>query len=163
MATVTNRAQPPTAMDLERFYSDLVGRRLSMKAPARLAVTPGSDFVAAVYRDETHAIAGVACTDVPLGAALGAALTMLPADQAKGAATTGKFPDAVWENLYEVLNITSRWFQPQTGHMVQIDPKIYRAKDLPADARAALSATKTRFDVKAEIPGYGVGTFMLAY
>lgn len=163
MATVTSRVQPPTAIDLERFYSDLVGRRLSMKAPARLAVTPGSDFVAAVYRDESGAIAGIACTDVPLGAALGAALTMLPPDQAKSAAASGKFPDPVWENLYEVLNITSRWFQPQTGHMVQIDPKIYRAKELPPDARTALSTTKTRFDVKAEVPGYGVGTFMLAY
>lgn len=163
MATVTNRVQPPTAMDLERFYSDLLGKRISMKAPARLAVTPGSDFVAATYRDETNQITGIACTDIPLGAAFGAALTMMPVDQAKAAATTGKFPDALWENLYEVLNITSRWFQPQTGHMLAIDPKIYRAKELPAEVRAALSAAKTRVDVKAEIPGYGLGVFLLAW
>ena len=162
MIEVVNlKIQLPGVTDVEPFLTDLLGRKVLVRPGGKLAAGPKDRFACAVYRTEASVIAGVAALDVPLAVAFGAALAALPPAIATQAATSGKFTEALWENLYEVLNVTSRWFQPQSGTMVAID-RVWQSAEVPADVRAALTSASRRFEAKVEVQGYGGGMLLLA-
>jgi hypothetical protein len=151
----------PSERDIEPFLGDLLGRKVTVRAGGKLAQGPKDKFVGAAYRAESGALAGVAAVDLPLAVALGASIAALPPGTVAPIVTTGRFTEAVWENLYEVLNVTSRWFQPQQGTMVAID-KMWQGAELPADIRSALAAFPKKFEAKVEVQGYGGGMLLLA-
>jgi len=155
------KVQLPTGPDIEPFLGDLLGRRVLVRPGGKLPQGPKDAFVGAAYRNEAGALAGVAALDLPLAVAFGASLAALPPGGVASIVTTGRFTDAVWENLYEVLNVTSRWFQPQQGTMVAID-KLWKGAELPAEVKALLAAPTRRFEAKVEVQGYGGGMMLLA-
>lgn len=155
------KIQLPAERDIEPFLGDLLGRKVTVRPGGKLAQGPKDRFVGAAYRAESGTLAGVAAVDLPLAVALGASIAALPPGVATPIVTTGRFTEAVWDNLYEVLNVTSRWFQPQQGTMVAID-RIWQGTELPTEIRGALTAAPKKFEAKVEVQGYGGGMMLLA-
>lgn len=160
VGVVTMRARLPRRPDLELFYAELLGKRMTMVPGATLGIGPKDKFIAADYRDEDGAIAGVVAIDTALGAAFAAAIGGVPQGMTANAGTTGQFSQMLWENLYEVLNVSSRWFQPHADRMVQLN-EVSKPGAASDDVRSAMKVLNKRVDFKVEVQGYPPGQLVM--
>src|SRR3546814_7319002 len=62
------------------------------------------------YVDDSLQLAALVVCDLPMSAHAGAAIGLVPPDQALAAIADGALTDALAENLYEVLNIAAAMF-----------------------------------------------------
>jgi hypothetical protein len=134
---------------------DLLGKDVSATIQKNPPKSTGSGVVATYY-DDAKNLAAMAVFSIELAAGAGAALALIPAAAATTQAASGKLDEILWENLSEVLNVASRWFNGNDAIHVRFGGLHY-FKDLPADAKALLTKPATRVDADVTIKGYGTG------
>ncbi|MEE4202080.1 MAG: hypothetical protein V2I45_00490 [Halieaceae bacterium] len=109
----------------------------------------------AVYIDDNDAPASLVAFDPHYCAYMGGALTMVPADAANEAASSGEFSELVMGNIHEVMNILSRLFMEGTSPHLRLGEVRRSAADLTDAEKAVLEGAADRLDMKMTLPQYG--------
>ncbi len=164
---------PPVAPlpDLQfvcRHFQDLLGRRVTgILSPQKLKTGSAERWHAAWYELDDHTIVGTVAVDHGLAAYLATSVCLVPAPQAAAMVKSGLLDQPNTENLFECLNVSSRFFhrayeQPVTIVQVAPNPTRAGAPALPDVAKKILLAPVQRIDVTLTIDGYGTGQMAIA-
>jgi hypothetical protein len=153
----------PDLAYVSKHFQDLVGRRVNgVIASQRLKTGTADRWLAAWYELEDHRIVGVICVDLTLASYLSAAFSLVPAAQATAMAKSGQLDKNATENVFECLNVSSRFYHRALEVPVMVvglapNPPRTGEPTLPADARKILTQPAQRLDFTLTIDGYGSG------
>ena len=140
----------PAAPQLNETLDMIVGNGVNAKEEGSLDLAGSSHFAIYVNRqDETVAYA---LCDLPVAAALGAALSMVPPGAAEDMVAEKELTAAATANLYEVMNIFSAlYMDDDTDHL-----RLTEVKPANDPAYAELSDTKSK-TYTIDVGRYGKG------
>ncbi|MGC8462074.1 MAG: response regulator transcription factor [Acidimicrobiales bacterium] len=117
--------------------------------------------VAARYVDAAGRDAAMCVVEVPLAAAVGAALSMMPAASAEEWGRSGVLPEVVAQNFYEVANVLAKVIASTDGRCVLAELTVHADFErLPHDGEIESSPRQVHVDV--DVDGYGSGRLTLA-
>ena len=144
----------PEPDEVAELLRDLVGKAMTAKKLAAAPPIRGAWMIATYARNDGD-IAGVVATDMMLAAHVSAALTLIPGGVADDSARSGKLPDNLKENLHEVLNVCSRFFNAPGAPRAALS----EVKPLPASPKAAaiLAKPQSTLHIEIAITGYKGG------
>ena len=143
--------------DVQSFLGTLMGREIHATAGAPMQMDVGDVFMVGVYAFEKKSVVGALVIDLPLAASLGAALTMITPASVRSTVLTGKIGESMWDNLFEVFNISCQFFGGDRKGEVELH-KVYRHPEtLPLKVLQYLKNAKFRMNIDAEVEGYGPG------
>ncbi|MGQ0843542.1 MAG: hypothetical protein ACT4QF_05365 [Sporichthyaceae bacterium] len=147
----------PSPKDVRDMVEGLLGREVTV-APGR-PVVPTAEVRAGigVYVDDSLAMAAVAAADVALCAFAGAALGLIPAGTAQGAAEEGMLTASMWENFSELLNIGASLLNGDGAAHVRLYSTTAPEQLPPSDVGELLRGFGHRIDLRLTIAGYGTG------
>lgn len=153
----------PTSKDVCDVLGGLLARRVTASPGARVVITFDEPGMVAVYVDDRLAMFAVALVDIPLAAACGAALGLLPPREVETALVANALRDAMAENMAEIMNVLTAALQgPQVPHLRL--HKVYRPEELlPFDVAALASTLGRRVDVELTVAGYGGGQLSIVF
>lgn len=126
----------------------------------KIKAARGSPLVAAnvrgvaTYADAAGTLAFVALTDVAFVASVGAALAMIPLPIVAEAIRTGKPPESLVENAYEVLNVAASLFNEVEGATLHVKVQKLTIGPLNPELAKRLLKPAARLDLDIGIPGY---------
>ncbi|MGC8628362.1 MAG: response regulator [Acidimicrobiales bacterium] len=143
----------PEAEDLGTILEELLGRPVKVTAasPPRLSL-PGA---VALYESEERAKSLLAL-EIVVASSIGAALSRIPARDAESFASEGALPEAVQQNLHEVLNVVSRAV-PAYGQRWRLDElRVSAPLRADPDLAGAGNALWAR-PAEVEVSGYPSG------
>lgn len=144
----------PTADAIAKLIASLVGKNITAKS-APVLKEPPSGGVVGVCVDDTSSVAAVIVADVPLAAAAGASLAMIPPAAAQDAVRAGSLPPNIADNFREVANIMCSVLSASGGRGVRLAE--FAVASVPAAAAPVLGGGGARLDVEVEVQGYGKG------
>lgn len=147
----------PATMSVRTLLVDLLGRDVTVSPTSPFAPDTGGPATLAVYVDDSLQIRAVIGVDLPLSAHIGSSIGLIPVFGAEDAIETGRLPQAMAENLYEVLNIAASLFNvPGAAHV-----RLYAVHDAgvaaPQDVQARAMVLGQREDLEVSVAGYGTG------
>ncbi len=129
---------------------------LDVKPGGKLDQSPAGGAWFGVFVSDAGEVVAMCGADAALAAALGAALSMLPAAAAKDAAKTRELTAVMVDNLREIMNICTRLVMDPASPHLKLE-RIYSTGTLPAAAAAFLTQAKARCDFQVQVPKYGGG------
>ncbi|MEM9602148.1 MAG: hypothetical protein AAGA11_04755 [Pseudomonadota bacterium] len=147
----------PASPRLNETLDMIVGNGVSAKEEGSLDLAGASHFAVFVNRqDETVAYA---LCDLPVAAALGAALSMVPPGAAEDMVAEKELTEAATANLYEVMNIFSAlYMDDDTDHL-----RLTEVKPANDPSYAELSDSKsTTYTIDVGRYGSGLVHFISA-
>jgi hypothetical protein len=115
----------------------------------------------ATYVDDSLQLRSLVLTDLPLSAYAGAALGLMPAAGAQEAIDAAVLPEALADNLYEVLNISASLFNVDGAAHLRLYQVHHIGTPLPPEILARTLTLGRREDLRIEVGGYGEGRFSL--
>jgi len=118
----------------------------------------GSSSVA-FFSDGTDGPVGVIVADVAFLASVGAALSLMPSDEATAAIASGAVPGEIWENYHEVANVLSRVFGSVSGRSVM--ESCHRPGECDAERATTFASEHGVLHLKIDVPGYPGGLVTL--
>lgn len=147
----------PSHQNVSALLRDLLGRPVSVK-DNRARFT--GDVLWARYSDESGANEAVWMWDVPSGICVGAALTMVPSDQAQADIRRKAVDPMTLENFQEVANILGSLLNEGSKHNVMLKEVGFDdAKKGKMGAKVKELSEKAFYVV--DIDGYGSGATAL--
>ena len=153
----TNSFRSRTPEELAQFYSDLFVLDVDIKKGGSFSVENTPTFVVSVYKNQNGAIIGAMILDIPAAASFSGALSDLPEDLIQGIIQSSEFTKEMWEDLYEVLNISSQLFTSYDGDTIAIEEVYHYPKSLPPEAYEILIETPNPLIFQIDISEYGGG------
>jgi hypothetical protein len=144
----------PAILDVRRLLNGLLGRPADVKDSGPGTAPPA---VVGIYTLDTGNLVAACTCDLPLTAAIGAALSLMPPGVAAESVRRGKPSPEILDNLSEVLNVgASLLNKPGNPHVV------YKSLiDSPATADPAvaklMAAPAARANFAVSVTGYGNG------
>lgn len=144
-----------------KFYKGLLGRNVTVTNNlAKPAI--GQKSMVAWYTTEAGSLVGVLRVDVNLSILMSSALCMMPPPTAQAAAKSGKLDERMTEDLYEAMNVSSRFFQRVQNEPIVIAKLTAAEGPLPDNVKAMLKASPQRQELAVNIDGYGTGSITVA-
>ena len=159
MSAVTAAETPlPNAKDVRDLLEGLLGRDVDVTTGGAM-VDPGSagGALVGVYVDAHLKIRALVVADLALAARAGAAIALMPAGGAEVAIEEEQLSAALYENAYEILNITASLFNGDGAPHVRLDTCYAPGEALPADVAPYVLAYVRRLDLDTAVKGYGPG------
>jgi hypothetical protein len=151
----------PKPETIRQLIADLLGREVSVVAGDPLALDADTTAVVADYVGDNGQTAAVCLTDLRLSNALGAALTMAPAQQVDESVKQGVVDAQNLENLTEVVKVMARWFNtPECEHTKWHEVHTLPG-ELPEPAAALVASPAARRDYDVSVDEYGSGKFSI--
>ena len=153
----------PDVPTLTKHYQDLVGRKVTGTLTTQKVKTgPTDKWFGAWYALEEGQVVGVIAVDLPLAAYFATAFGMIPVGQANTFIKTGVLDTTATENLYECLNVSTRFYHRALERPVVIlgvapHPTRAGVPVLPPEAKAILAQPRKRLDFNLTVDGYGAG------
>ncbi len=141
---------------------DLLGRGIAVTKGEPMDLEP--DVVAAVAHFVTDTgVVGVVCmADLPLAAALGAALTMMPSPVVQDSVRKNRFDEEMLlENFTEVVNIMTRLFNSADTPHLKLGEVRTLPGELPENVEKLVAQPSARRNFDVTIEGYGDGRLAL--
>lgn len=146
----------PAPSAVARVLRDLFGKAVG---PKKGAPMPASvQACTGTYVDDSGAVVAVCICDLALSASMGAALALIPVTVAADAASKGSFPDEIFDNLREVLNILAGIFE---GTHVRLRDSSPPSTALPPAVGNVLIQPRMRLDLELTLAGYAGGRLSL--
>lgn len=105
--------------------------------------------------DDTTSVAAVIVADVPLAAAAGAALAMIPPAAAQDAVRADSLPPNIADNFHEAANIMCSALTASGGRGVRLAD--FAVGSVPTAAETVLGGTAARLDLEVDVQNYGKG------
>jgi len=157
MAAATSAKLPlPTPDAFGRLLTGLFDKRVQVTKIAPLA--PAAYRAVGAYMDASKNVLYACACDLPLFAALGAALAMVPPAVVTEAVRSGKPSDVLRENAYEVFNIGASVFNEIDGTTVHVKLRdVVLAPPLPPALLPKITKPVSRVDLEITVPGYPAG------
>ncbi len=154
----------PTAESIGEFLESLLGTKVEAHRVEATTFDPKAPLVAAVYASEAGAPVGVWLCDLAFSASAGAALCVIPAEQAAECAKSGLLSEQFAENVKEVFNVGSRFFTGPTVPRTKLQNMHLPPGPLPPAVRMTMAKAPNRLNVDLAITGYpsGRATLFLA-
>jgi len=149
----------PELAAIRKLWSELLGRGVTVeKASEPMKVErPNPDSYTALYVTKARTVPTIISCDRTLAAHGGAALALLPADQARGWVNTGELSAEVVENLYEILNIMAATLnQVNVKSHVKLSALLPPGKPVPPPI-TVVDKPVARLDLVVNIDGYASG------
>ncbi|MDD3650110.1 hypothetical protein [Immundisolibacter sp.] len=145
----------PTAQAIAKLITSLVGKNVTAKPAAAAVERLPKGGVVGVCVDDTTTVVALVVADVPLAAAAGAALAMIPPAAAQDAVRAGSLPPNIADNFREVTNILCSVLTAASGRGVRLAD--FAVGSVPPAAEAVLGAGGARLDLEVDVQGYGKG------
>lgn len=139
--------------EIGTFLTDLYG--LDIQASEDAGATCDPFGALATYADAEGKVRAQFLLDLPAAAALGAALTQVPAGAVEDAVKSGSLPDNLLDNLKEVFNIAVNVFPAHATERLVL-------KDVLTEAPADLGETTWDLNVKLDVGRYGASYACIA-
>jgi hypothetical protein len=150
-------------MDVCDVLGSLLDRPVSCTVGARVAITFDEPGMVGVYVDDNLTMVALVLLDVPLAAASGAALGLLPQRVVEASLVSNALTDAVAENVGEVLNVITQILSAPEGPHLRLH-RVYRPDELlPSDIAGVASRLGRRVDLELSVAGYGNGQLSIVY
>ena len=159
-----NETPLPSPQDIREMLEMLLGREVSITTGADMPSlnAQGGQVVGVFETDPYHNLTALWVSDLPLSAAIGAAIGLLPATVAVEAAELG-LTTTLGENVREAINVAGSLLNSEgTPHVVLKD--VYLPGDrLPTDVATLVSSYVPRHNLKVVVAnGYGEGVLSIA-
>jgi hypothetical protein len=152
------RTPVPTSKDVREVLEGLLGREVTVAPGEPVIPRAKTPATVAVYTDRNVSMRATVVVDLPLSAAIGAGLALLPATKVEDAINTFTLPEALAENLQEVLNVMAASFNVGDAPHVTLYQVIQPNATAPVDVSVMLRTLGRRLDLVCEVEGYGKGT-----
>jgi hypothetical protein len=154
----------PQPEDIRESLGMMLGRKVTVREVSRTPPEGAIPVAVGLYVDDTEAVAGCCWVDLPLGAMLGAAMSMVPQSTAEECLTSGVLPEEFQDNLHEVLNIASALLNDDASSHVRIRPLELLETGLAEDTLGLLADPRTAGYFSVDVADYGTGllSFTLA-
>jgi hypothetical protein len=148
----------PNAKDVRDLLEGMLGRDVDLVTGGAM-VDPGAAGGAQVgiYVDAHLGLRALVVADLPLAARAGAAIALMPAGAAEVAIEEEQLSEALYENAYEILNVTASLFNVDGAPHVKLDRCYAPGEALPGDVAGYVLAYVRRLDVDVNVKGYGPG------
>ena len=153
-----NQFRSKTIEELADFFYNLFYIDVTMRRGGLLPIDPDESFVVAAYKNDSNAIIGALLLDIPAAASLAGTLSDVPPDIIENIIKNKTFTESLWDDLNEVLNITSQLFTGYDGQSVSLEEVYFYPLTLPDDAYSALREDYNPLTYQINIDGYGGGT-----
>lgn len=150
--------QLPTEAAVRDLLSMMVGKDVTVKYSSMPLVDAPALGAIARYDDDEGVLRALACCDLLVANALGAALALVPKGRVLEAVKSRSVPGDFAENLHEVFNVGANFFNAPDRPHVRLTKMHTPPGDLPAELVTSLATTPARLDLKVDVPGYGSGT-----
>lgn len=148
--------QIPDAKAVQELLEIIFGDGLQVTA----CDAPDSDCAhVATYIDDDESLVALGHCDAPFVAYAGAALSMIPPDEARRMVDQNDITEAIFANHYEVMNICSRLLMDESGGAHLRLERTVNPGDGASPADPVPGAHRVGF--KLDVPRYGTG--MLAF
>lgn len=150
----------PTEENIQSAMAMLFGEDTEISAGE--AVAPGTGKVCQIvdYIDPDGATVAACTCDINFGAYSGAALTMMPAATAQDMAKEGDISKPMKDNVYEVMNIISRYLMSENTPHLKLS-KSYDEADMPDALKTMVENKAAQVDYSISIPNYGSGNISI--
>lgn len=153
----TGTVHLPAPIEVRDLLTGLLGREVTLSTTAPLAPGPTTPVTVATYVDDSLTVRATVACDLPLSAAAGSAIALMPPTTVAGAVESGGLDETLAENLYEVLNVLASVFNVAGAPHVRLHAVHPAAGAPPAEARMRVLALGRREDLAVQVPGYGEG------
>jgi hypothetical protein len=155
----------PTPEGGAKMLSDLLGRDVTVSEGPAISLSAQPLVMVSSFTDKDRQIAMACICDISFASYAGAALSMIPAAGAKDCISNGTLTEAISENFYEVMNITSLIFNDQGApRLILREMHSVPGTSLPDDLTALIASPGGKISFRIGIAGYGEGgmTILLA-
>lgn len=155
-------AQPtplPPALEVRELLEGLVGRDFNALTGAAMVDpdAPGGAVVAEYVSDQMK-LAALVVADLPLAAAAGSAIALLPPAGVAESVEFGELSIPQFENFSEILNVMASLFNVEGAPHLKLSSVHAPGSPLPNDVAPWVKAYVPRLDLEIEVAGYGEGT-----
>jgi len=147
----------PTAAEVSELFEMLLGRTIRPSRTSPGNYRPTDHFWCAVYLNGEQKIAGALVFDAQLAMRSAAALSLLPAAQTTKLLEKGELDEALSENLSEICNVATQFFQGPYSSNVRVARIFEVPRHAPPQLFQMMRAARSRQDLRLEIKGYGQG------
>ena len=142
----------------------MLGREVTVTDAGRIPPEGAIPVAVGAYIDDTDGLRGCCWVDLPLGSAMGAAMSMVPRSAAEECSETGVLPGEFQDNLHETLNIASALLHDGNATHLRIRPLELLESGLSETTLELLADPRSGGYYDVDIDGYGSGvlSFTLA-
>lgn len=152
---------PPRA-SVRDLLTDLLGQQVSVSEGAPQILAKERPAYAAVYRRDDKSVAAACICDSRMALASGAAIGMMPADEAQAELeTTGTLDGDLYEFFREVVNVLAKLLNsPSTPHVVLSEILVVPG-EVPKDVADVVLSPRIRMDIAVAVNGFDPGVATL--
>ena len=144
-------------MELAQFYSDLFGLDVEVQKGGEFHIEETNSFVVSFYKNQDGVIIGALVLNIAAAASFSGALSDLPEDLIQGIIESSEFTKEMWEDLCEVLNITSQLFTSYEGNTISVEEVYHHPNTLSEEAYKVLLSNTDPLVFNLSISEYGGG------
>jgi hypothetical protein len=144
-----------------KLFRGLLGRAVTVTASvdAQPISINNKNTYTSLYLADKYVVTVVVC-DLPLAAASGAALALIPAPRVEEWVREGHLPDDAVENVREVFNVMASTFnESNPGVHLKLGFFFPSGHSIPGAAAGFYERNVRRMDYKVQVEGYGSGLF----
>lgn len=149
----------PEPAQLRETLEMMLGRDVKVTGAGRIPPEGAVPVAVGAYVDDVDDLRACAWVDLPLAAAMGAALSMVPRDQAEGCVASGTLSEEFQGNLHETLNIASALLNDQDAAHLRILPLELLETGLSESVLGLLADPRAAGYYAVEVEEYGSGLF----
>jgi hypothetical protein len=152
-----SRFSLPEPAGVGELLSGLLGKTIEAKPSAKWEPAPDMPAVVAAFGPDDGPTSCLWVFDMNTAIYAGAALTMMPPEEAKQAVQAKELRDGFIENVREIFNVGSSLFNSADGSSVKLKDSYVTSKDIPDSVKQLMASSSGRLDLEIVVPDYGKG------
>ncbi|MBU0754728.1 MAG: hypothetical protein KJ645_06280 [Planctomycetes bacterium] len=148
----------PKPSTVGTVLGDLIGKEVAVQKCEPFPLGPDHPFTVVLFRDDSGYPGAVMICDLALCVYSGAALSAMPADEARAAVKKKGLDGTMYDNFKEVVNIVggSLFNSPDSPHLVLREIWLTPMK-LSSDLKDLFTSPAAKSDMALQIEEYGEG------
>jgi hypothetical protein len=145
----------PEYGEIEEFLTGMLDMKVSVKEGAPVDAARDKPAVIAVFSGENGQIEILCVCDTNSAVSIGAALAVIPVEDAREAAASGDVPQNILDNFKEVMNVSATLYNKGERPPVSLAAIHITSDEPPEDVLSLLEKAAMRKDVIISITNYG--------
>lgn len=154
------RVRLPEGEEVRDLLTQLVGRTVTLRSTGAPRPNAGPQ-AECTYVEPDGTVRAIASLDLELGAALGAALGLLPGPMVTEATRTGALSPPLLECLHEVVNVCARLLNRPGGAFVTLGQLPPPPDTLPEAVKTRMARASLQREYELEVAGYPRGRMVI--
>ena len=154
---MTTACPLPVRASVRDLLTDLLGCKATVERVEPQQLDGGDIAYASSYVCDDDTVAAACVCDHELAAAAGAAIGMVPADEAAEERDKGVLEGDLEEFFHEVVNVFAKLLNSPTTPHVRLQTVYPMPGEIPVDLAEVVKNPLERTDYRVTIDGYGTG------